>query len=202
MKSISTTQSYPCITSASDVELVEAVSRDRSQNALEELYRRHRPVLRSVIHRVMNSDADTDDVLQDVYIQLWNQAGSYSAKKGQLLGWLITVARRRALDRVRQNCAYRNATDRYEKTMAKPEMLQQEASSVDREVWKHELRDRMSGLLQKLPEAQRDAVRLTYYQGLSQREIAARLAVPLGTIKTRIELGMRKLGRSLMWEAA
>jgi RNA polymerase sigma-70 factor (ECF subfamily) len=99
---------------------------------------------------------------------------------------------------VRQNCAYKNATDRYEKSVSTPQNGFQESSTVDREVWKNELRQRMSQLMHKLPEAQRNAVRLTYYQGLSQREIAAHLSVPLGTIKTRIELGMRKLGRSLV----
>src|SRR6476659_11125439 len=101
----------PTLHSPSDVDLITAVSQDRSQQALEELYRRYRAMLRSVINRVMNSDSDCDDVLQDVLIQVWNQAGSYSAEKGHLLGWLITLARRRALDRVRQMCAYKHATE-------------------------------------------------------------------------------------------
>jgi RNA polymerase sigma-70 factor (ECF subfamily) len=188
----------PQITGASDVELITAVSEDRSQRALEELYRRYRSMLRSVINRVMNSDADADDVLQDVFIQVWNQAQSYSSEKGHLLGWLITMARRRALDRVRQMCAYKNATDRYEKAVEPTKPGFYETSIVDREVWKNELQERMDKLMHKLPEAQRQAVRLTFFQGLSQREIAAHLSVPLGTIKTRIELGMRKLGRSFV----
>ena len=180
------------------MDLITAVSEDRSQQALEELYRRYRSMLRSVINRVMNSDADADDVLQDVFIQVWNQAQSYSASKGHLLGWLITMARRRALDRVRQMCAYKNATDRYEKSVEPTKPGFHETSIVDREVWKNELQQRMDKLMSKLPEAQRQAVRLTFFQGLSQREIAAYLSVPLGTIKTRIELGMRKLGRSFV----
>jgi RNA polymerase sigma-70 factor (ECF subfamily) len=188
----------PQLTGASDVELITAVSEDRSQRALEELYRRYRSMLRSVINRVMNSDADADDVLQDVFIQVWNQAQSYSPEKGHLLGWLITMARRRALDRVRQMCAYKNATDRYEKAVEPTKPSFYETSTVDREVWKNELQERMDKLMHKLPEAQRQAVRLTFFQGLSQREIAAHLSVPLGTIKTRIELGMRKLGRSFV----
>jgi RNA polymerase sigma-70 factor (ECF subfamily) len=188
----------PPLNGASDVELITAVSEDRSQRALEELYRRYRSMLRSVINRVMNSDADADDVLQDVFIQVWNQAQSYSSEKGHLLGWLITMARRRALDRVRQMCAYKNATDRYEKAVEPTKPGLYETSIVDREVWKNELQERMDKLMHKLPEAQQQAVRLTFFQGLSQREIAAHLSVPLGTIKTRIELGMRKLGRSFV----
>ena len=196
------TFSSSTLVSASDVDLITAISQDRSQEALEELYRRYRSMLRSVINRVMNTDSDADDVLQDVFIQVWNQASAYSPTKGHLLGWLITMARRRALDRVRQMCAYRNATDRYEKSIEPVKPGFQESSIVDREVWKHELQQRMNQLIHKLPEAQRQAVRLTFFQGLSQREIAAYLSVPLGTIKTRIELGMRKLGRSLTGQAA
>jgi RNA polymerase sigma-70 factor (ECF subfamily) len=187
---------------ATDVELISAVSQFRSQKALEVLYRRHRPLLQNIIGRVMNSDSDCDDVLQDVFIQVWNQADAYSPEKGHLLGWLITLARRRALDRVRQMCAYKNATDRYEKSVEPPRTNVHEPSMVDREVWKNELHQRINVLMHKLPEAQQQAVRLTFFQGLSQREIAAHLSVPLGTIKTRIELGMRKLGRSLIAEQA
>jgi RNA polymerase sigma-70 factor (ECF subfamily) len=74
--------------------------------------------------------------------------------------------------------------------------------TVDREVCQNELQQQIREHLQKLPDAQREAVRLTFFQGLSQREIAARLSVPLGTVKTRIELGMRKLGRSLTCDKA
>lgn len=192
------TSTHQTLTSASDIELITAISHDRSEKALEELYRRYRPMLRTVIHRVMNTDADCDDVLQDVFIQVWNQASAYSSEKGHLLGWLITMARRRALDRVRQKCAYMNATDRYEKSVERSKPDLRESSVVDQEVQRNELRGCMAKLMQALPEAQRQAVRLSFYQGLSQREISSYLSVPLGTVKTRIELGMRKLGRSYM----
>lgn len=194
--------SYPRLVNATDLDLIRAVSENRSQQALETLYRRHRPLLQSVIGRVMNSESDVDDVLQDVFIQVWNQASAYSSEKGHLLGWLITLARRRALDRVRQMCAYRNATVRYENSVEPPRPGSLGTCTVDKEVQHHELQERMSTLMHRLPEAQRQVVRLTFYQGLSQREIAAHLSVPLGTIKTRIELGMRKLGRSLLAEQA
>jgi RNA polymerase sigma-70 factor (ECF subfamily) len=186
----------------SDLELITAVSKDRSQRALEQLYRRHRDLLRSVISRVMSNDSDADDVLQDVFIQVWNQAGSYSEEKGHLLGWLITLARRRALDRVRQMCAYKRATDRYETTFDRAKPQVSELYIVEREVCQNELKQQIENHMRNLPEAQRQAVNLTFFQGLTQREIAARLSIPLGTIKTRLELGMRKLGRSLVCERA
>jgi RNA polymerase sigma-70 factor (ECF subfamily) len=188
--------------SASDNELISAVANDRSAKALETLYRRHRPMLRSVIARVLNTDSDADDVLQKVLIQVWHHAESYSADKGNLLGWLITLARRRSVDHVRKVCAYRTVTERYEKQCEPTKPNFTDTFIVDREVYQNELQQQMTAVMNKLPEAQREAIGLTYYQGLSQREISSRLSVPLGTIKTRIELGMRKLGRTWVSEQA
>lgn len=187
---------------STDLELITAVAKERSQAALEALYDRYRPVLRSVIHRVLSADGEVDDVLQKVLIQIWHQAETYSAEKGNLLGWLVTLTRRRSVDHVRKLCAYKNATDRYETACEPSRQIFTDMFSVNRQVYQNELQQQVKVLMQKLPEAQREAVGLTYFQGLSQREIATRLSVPLGTIKTRIELGMRKLGRSLVSELA
>ncbi|WP_050028529.1 sigma-70 family RNA polymerase sigma factor [Verrucomicrobium sp. BvORR034] len=185
-----------------DESLMALITEKQDQKALEVLYQRHRPVLRGVIGRVVGVDADVDDVLQDVFIQVWKQSATFSAKKGQLLGWLITIARRRALDRVRQLTSYQKATNRYEESI-KPEIGHAEDSTVDREVRHNELTELFDHLIADLPKEQGVAVQLTFFSGLSQREIAARLSLPLGTVKTRIELAVRKLGRSnLCREAA
>ena len=193
---------YPSQADASDVELMTAVAKKRSQEAFAVLHGRYRFLLRSVIHRVLSTDADADDVLQKVLIQIWHNAGEFSSEKGNLLGWLITIARRRSLDHVRKQCAYRSATDRYEKQAEPWNPRSIEICTVDQQVSQNELKRQVQAVMHKLPEAQREAVGLTYFQGLSQREIATRLSVPLGTIKTRIELGMRKLGRSWLSERA
>ncbi|HSJ04790.1 MAG TPA: sigma-70 family RNA polymerase sigma factor [Verrucomicrobium sp.] len=186
----------------SDEELMGKIVEGQSQKALEELYRRHRGVLRGVITRVLGVDADADDVLQDVFIQVWKHASTFSSHKGKLLGWLITIARRRALDRVRQLSAYQRATNRYELAF-RPEVHRLEATSVvDQEVRHNELQSMLDRLIQELPKEQGVAVRLTFFKGLSQREIAARLSLPLGTVKTRIELAVRKLGRSYICQEA
>jgi RNA polymerase sigma-70 factor (ECF subfamily) len=184
-------------TQLSDVELMTQISHG-SEHALEILFARHKPLLRSVAARVLGSDVDADDVLQDVFLHVWNRATDYSSEKGQPLGWLVTIARRRALDRVRQRTSYQNATTRYEDT-AKHELGQMglAACVVDDEVEHNEMSRTVKNSLNALPTAQGQVVELAFFQGLSQREIAAKLALPLGTVKTRIELGMRKLGRSL-----
>jgi len=183
----------------SDTDLIAAIV-NHSEAALDELYRRHSPLLRNVIVRIMCNDAEIDDVLQDVFIQVWKQAEQFSPEKGSLKAWLITLARRRSLDRVRQRSAYQRATNRFEVEVNIPRPQWGENSSVDREVHHREMEALLERLIKSnLPEEQGEAVRLSYFQGLSQRQIAARLSLPLGTVKPRIELGVRKLSRSSLF---
>src|SRR6202035_5459910 len=98
-----------------DVELMEAVVR-RDSDAMAAIYQRYESTLRAVILSVLHEEGETDDVLHDVFIQLWNRADRFVAQKG-LHGFLVTLARRRALDRVRHRLAYRRATERLEMQM-------------------------------------------------------------------------------------
>ncbi len=180
-------------TQAPDEILMKAVTDERSETALEQLYQRYSHVLRSVISRVIRDDSEVDDVIQDVFVQVWNRSDTYSAEKGKFLGWLIILARRRALDRLRQHYAYNRARDRYEVEHKLPIMEGTMQRPVDRQVCDEDLRKYFTGLLHRLPPNQEQVVQMTYFEGMSQREIAATLALPLGTVKTRIELGMRKL---------
>jgi RNA polymerase sigma-70 factor (ECF subfamily) len=193
---------FATLASLSDEDLIAEVV-DRSEKAFEELCRRHLPLLRTVIRRIMYTEADCDDVLQDVYLQVWNQAHKFSSEKGNLKAWLVTLARRRALDRVRQRTAYQAATSRFEAEAQSVMSSVSEFSAVDDEVQHHELHVLLEDMIEtQLPKEQGDAVRLTYFKGLSQRQIAAHLSLPLGTVKTRIELGMRKLSHSRLLRKA
>jgi RNA polymerase sigma-70 factor (ECF subfamily) len=167
------------------------------QDALAKLYRRHKPLLRTVISRVVHNDHDVDDLLQEVFVELWNRAASYNEEKGKALGWMVTLARRRAIDKVRRRQAYARAEERlrlekeHEPIPARGHQTEDEANAADRaEVFQR--------LLATLPEAQREALHLAYYCGLSQREIAAKTGIPLGTIKTRLELAVRKMRTQIM----
>lgn len=177
--------------------LIEAVVEHKSEAALASLYQRYRHVLRCVIMRVMRDEADTDDVLQDVFLQVWTRAETYSPEKGRLLGWLIILARRRALDRLRQRCAYNRARDRFEAEYRIPVVEQGPNNESDQQLCEDDLRNILGRLLHRLPPHQGQVVQMTYFNGMSQRQIAAALELPLGTVKTRIELGMRKLSNSL-----
>jgi RNA polymerase sigma-70 factor (ECF subfamily) len=123
----------------------------------------------------------------------------YREEKGRALGWLITLARRRALDRVRRFQAYHRAEQRL-RDQEENNPLTESHSDGDAEVQSRELAHRLEEALAQLPEAQAEAVRMAFQQGLSQRDIVARTGIPLGTVKTRIELGLRKMANALKGE--
>jgi RNA polymerase sigma-70 factor (ECF subfamily) len=104
----------PGVSSAPDEALMKAVSR-RRYDALAELYDRHGKRLRATIDGVVHEEAEADDVLQEIFIQIWEEAGRYSPKAGKPLGWMVTIARRRAIDKLRRRQAYSRVRERYQK---------------------------------------------------------------------------------------
>jgi len=183
-------------TEMDDAEIMDAMVR-RDPEALSVLYRQYGHVLKAVIMKVLHDDAEADDVLQEVLLQVWDRALTYSSEKGRLLSWLSTVARRRAIDRVRQACAYRRATDRYELETKHPNWEAGETRPVELEAQQDDVRELIDRQLDLLPDRQREAVTLAYLEGHSQREIASLTNTPLGTVKTRIELGLKKLTHAI-----
>lgn len=169
---------------------------ERSPEALEALHKRYRAVLRSIIMQVLHDDAEADDVLQEVFLQVWNRADSYSSRKGKLVSWLCTLARRRAIDRLRQHSAYRRATDRYEISCNHCDKEISEIHTVERDACRDDLRELLAHHLHALPPNQEQAIRMAFLENRSQREIALLTKTPLGTVKTRIELGIKKLTHS------
>jgi RNA polymerase sigma-70 factor, ECF subfamily len=186
----------PVTEGPTDEQLMTRIQ-DRDESALTILYHRHSALFRTVLGRVVNNSHDVDDLLDAAFLEVWNRAPSYDRSKGKPLGWMITIARRRAIDKVRRRQAYDRAEERLRlATDRDPEASWHEGG--DDQACARERAEIFQRLMQSLPEAQRDAVKLAYYDGLSQREIAARLQVPLGTIKTRLELGVRKLRTALL----
>ena len=182
--------------SADDQQLMDGLTK-RKPFALEQLYKRYKAVLKSIVLQVLHDDADAEDVLQDVFIQVWERAGTYSSEKGKLLSWLATMARRRAIDRVRQYSAYHRATNRFEEEFNAPNKGAEDNHTVEREAQHGDLRDLIAKHLQLLPAPQREVIHMAFFEGKSQREISSLTGTPLGTVKTRIELGIKKLGHSI-----
>jgi len=179
-----------------DMELADGLVHHRPA-AMETLCKRYGSVLKAVVMKVLHDEAEAEDVLQEAYLQVWDRAFSYSPKKGRLLSWLSTLARRRAIDRVRQACAYRRATDRFEVVCRHPGKEVSETRPVEREAQQNDVRELIDRQLDLLPDNQREAICLAYLEGRSQREIATLTHTPLGTVKTRIELGLKKLSHAI-----
>jgi RNA polymerase sigma-70 factor (ECF subfamily) len=174
-----------------DEELMQEIT-DRNPKALAALYRRHGERLRSVISNVVHEPADADDVLQEILLQIWKEAANYSAKAGRPLGWIVTLARRRAIDRLRRCQAYSRAKDRFTEQLDVRLPSTSPRRSSD-EFARADLRTFLERHIQALPAFQGQAIRLAFFNGLSHREIAAATDTPLGTVKTRLELGLQKL---------
>ena len=173
--------------SRSDTELMEAVGR-RESAAIQEIYKRYESILRLVIRSVLHDDGEIDDTLNVVFLQLWNYADRFDAAKG-LHGFLVTMARRRALDRLRRRFAYRRATDRFESELRTAENVR----AYDFRPPNSDLTELLHGVIGNLPVPQQEVVHLTFFEGLSQRQIAARKSIALGTVKTRLQLARKKL---------
>ena len=168
----------------------------RLPESLEELYKRYGTALRSIIKRVLHNESEADDVLQEVFLQVWDRAPSYCSEKGTLMNWLCTIARRRAIDRLRQQNAYLRATDRYEVSCHSSKGFN-ESHTVECEASLDDLRCLLNEHLVRLPPHQQQVIRLAFFEEKSQREISAFIQTPLGTVKTRIELGIKKLSHAL-----
>lgn len=162
------------------------------ENALALLHRRYHGLLRTIIGRIIANDRDVEELVQECLLEVWRHAANYDPAKGQALSWLVTLARRRAIDRLRRKAAYGRAQDRFRvETESKAAAAMH--SGADEEAAQGDTAAVVARLIANLPEAQQQAVRLAYFRGLSQRQIAAHTGIPLGTIKTRLELAMRKL---------
>jgi RNA polymerase sigma-70 factor (ECF subfamily) len=158
------------------------------EDALGGLYDATSRLIYSLVLRIVADQATADEVTLDVYKQVWRQAARYDASRGGPLAWLTTIARSRALDRLRAN--------RQELTREEPlESAFQHAAAdnVEGDAAAAELREIVQRALAELTPEQRQVLELAYYGGLSQSEIAAKLNQPLGTVKTRTRLGMIKL---------
>jgi RNA polymerase sigma-70 factor (ECF subfamily) len=145
--------------------------------------------------RVLRSPEHAEEVTQEVYAELWQQAALYSPGKGSVMTWMITVARRRAVDRVRSVSSEVARDERYA-VAAGPEIDE----VWDRATQKQDI-ERVRHCLRSLTDVQSEALSLAYYEDLTQSQIATRLNVPLGTVKTRIRDAMKRLGEALGGEA-
>ena len=175
------------LTHLSDEALVALVARG-DETALGELYDRVGRVAYGIAFRVVRDDRLAEDAVQEGFLAVWRSAATFRAERAKASTWIVTLVHRRAVDLVR----------REERRRTEPLDLEQRdapdpVGSAEDEAWLGFERERVQRLLRMLPDAQREALELAYYGGYSQAELAERLGVPLGTIKSRMFAGLTRL---------
>jgi RNA polymerase sigma-70 factor (ECF subfamily) len=178
-----------------DLALVRRVAA-REEAALAELYDRYATLLLAVTRRILGATGDAEEVLQESFFQVWLQADRYDPSRSSVSTWLVLVARSRALDRLRA----RRTRERTAEAAGQEPPPPEPSSGAESRVLHVERRRRVRSALAELPEEQREVLELAFFGGLSQSEIASRTGAPLGTVKTRALLGMKKLRQALREE--
>ncbi len=173
-----------------DLSLIQQITQ-RNQTALSQLYARYARIMYAVALQILGSVEEAEEVVLDVFAQVWNTANAYRSERGRVDGWLFMMTRSRTLDRLR-------ARQRREKVVyAFTDAAQVQSISAgnapEENLLIQDRRDRVLAALAKIPPEQRLVLELAYYSGLSQSEISSQTGLALGTIKTRIRLGLGKL---------
>jgi RNA polymerase sigma-70 factor (ECF subfamily) len=169
-----------------DVELLKAIAA-KDDGALGRLYDGYRLILFGVLMRILNNREEAEDVLQEVFLQVWRRAGDFDENRGRPFTWLVTLARSRGIDRLR------SLASRERVAMAGANEASEEVSDAATDAIRSEQRGVVNDALSQLPEDQKRPLMLAYFDGLTQSEIAMQLGAPLGTVKTRMRSGMMKL---------
>ncbi len=170
-----------------------ALTAQGDQAALASLYDRTSPQVFGLIYKILNNREAAEEVTLDVYTQVWRQAHTYDRTRGAPGAWLMTLARTRAIDRFRAGALELSRVE----SLDAVEWFASTDDTPEQDVQGQERRRYVQQALAMLTAEQRQAIALAYFYGLSQSEIAEKLQLPLGTVKTRVRLGMIKLREAL-----
>jgi len=177
-----------------DRQLMRAVAAG-SSDALSRLYDRHAAIVFGLARRILMRVEDAEEVVQDVFAQVWRDAGRYVPERATVAGWIVMLARTRAIDRLRARNARPDQTHGAEPGPAAP--LPAPGRDPEQVAVSEEDGRKVRQALTSLPPEQRTLVEMAYYEGLTQSEIAERTGVPLGTVKTRVRAAMATLRSAL-----
>jgi RNA polymerase sigma-70 factor (ECF subfamily) len=178
------------IDEVSDAQLVISVARF-SEVALAEAYRRHGGAVFGLAKRVLNNPTEAEDVTQEVFLRLWNQPDRFDAARGSLRSYLLAQAHARAVDAVRSSTSRRLREAREAMRTAEADY------DMQHEVWDLAVAEQVASAMGELPEEERRAIEMAYFDGHTYREVALLLGQPEGTVKSRIRNGMRRLRTEL-----
>lgn len=173
-----------------DEALIRLVA-EAQENALSELYDRYSRLVYSVALNTLGDPDRAEDVTLDVFERVWEKAVTYSAAQGRVLNWLTSIARHRAIDLFRQS---RSHHENLEISWQESESIAlTNGNSTEWEAYLEQRQERIRSAVAQLPPVQRQVIGMAFFQGYSHQEISVALNEPLGTVKTRIRLGMQKL---------
>lgn len=177
-------------TDASDASLVVSIGRYQ-QAALAEAYRRHAGATFGLAKRLLNDDSRAEEIVQEVFVRLWNEPNRYDPERGTLRSFLLAHTHGRSVDMIRSDVSRR--------TREEKEAREQAVGGYDvaHEVWDLALAGHVREAMEALQEGERDAIELAYFGGLTYKEVANRLGEPEGTVKSRIRSGLKRLRAEL-----
>jgi RNA polymerase sigma-70 factor, ECF subfamily len=170
-----------------DEDLISQVEAGDTE-AFAGLYDRHGRSAYSLAYRMMGERQAAEDLVQDSFIKVWRSARSYRAERGSVRTWILSITHNRGIDHLRSTASRRRTQDRVEMSAQTTQ-----PSEAFAETWRNSQRGQVQEALKTLPEEQLKILELAYYSGYTQAEIAQMLDIPLGTVKGRIRLGMKKL---------
>lgn len=162
---------------------------EQDQSALSLLYDRYAKVIYTIAYKILNSSEESEEIVLDVFTQVWRIAKNYNFQKGRVDTWLFMLTRSRALDRLRSHARFDKAVAASEDVLK----IHSHTDSPEEDVLLQERSSYIKTCLAELPQEQRLVLELAYFSGLSHSEIAAKTGISLGTVKTRIRLGLKKL---------
>ncbi len=178
-----------------DPDLLRRIAR-RDESALSELYDRYSGLLLALSRRILIDASEAEEILQEVFLQVWNQAERYDRGRSSVSTWLVLITRSRSIDRLRS----RLVKDRTLTSMQQENRRQHTSPEGMGAVLLDQRRKRLHQEMRQLPAEQRQVLELAFFQGMTQSEIAESTGIPLGTVKTRTLLAMKKLRKALSTE--
>jgi len=172
---------------AAEDELLLTRAKNGNQQAMTELFDRYSGMVYSVALRVLNDPGQAEDVMQEIFFQVWRNPNAFVAGRGSLGAWLAVMARNRAIDSLRR----RRPTDSVD------DVVLVSQTDIGSEVERNRMMEKVRGVLKDLPPEQQKSVELAFFEGLTHSEIAARTGDPLGTVKTRIRTALMTLRKAI-----
>jgi RNA polymerase sigma factor (sigma-70 family) len=183
---------------AGDADVMRRI-RAGDRTAIDDLYQRFRRPAFALARRILGDDVLAEDVLQDVFLSVWRDPAGFDRGRGSVASWLLAMVHHKAVDAVRREESQRRRQALAQEDMALSAPMA--TREVDEEAWSRVVAEQVRTALRALSSTQREALTLAYYGGYTQREVAALTGTPLGTVKTRMLAGMRRLRQELGTDA-